>query len=82
DDKPRLTPKLNDYPIWCLNDSGKREWSVLRRIGSDWLSTNARQRLAELDRKFVGQKPEQPDGIRGGMVRSPIDGERTKLMSD
>lgn len=82
DDKPRLTPKLNDYPIWCLNDSGKREWSVLRQIGSDWLSTNARQRLAELDRKFVGQKPEQPDGIRGGMVRSPIDGERTKLMSD
>ncbi|BCM21084.1 ATP-binding protein [Mesorhizobium sp. J8] len=81
-DKSRLTPKLNDYPTWCLNDSGKRQWSVLRQIGAGWLSPHARRRLAELDRKFAGQKPEQPDGIRGGMVRSPIDGERTKLMSD
>lgn len=80
--EPRLTPKLGDYPTWCLNDSGKREWSVLRQIGAERLSPRALRRLAELDRKFVGQQPEQPDGIRGGMVRSPIDAECTKLMND
>ncbi|RVD65437.1 hypothetical protein [Mesorhizobium sp. M7A.F.Ca.ET.027.03.2.1] len=80
--EPGLAPKLGDYPTWCLNDSGKREWSVLRQIGAERLSPHALRRLAELDRKFVGQKPEQPDGIRGGMVRSPIDGECTKLMND
>lgn len=80
--EPRLPPKTGDYPTYCLNDSGKREWSVLLQIGAAQLSPRAVKRLAELDRKFVGQKPEQPDGISGGMVRSPIAGERTKFMND
>ncbi|HEY4201524.1 MAG TPA: ATP-binding protein [Devosiaceae bacterium] len=79
---PRSPPKTKDYATYCLNDSGKRQWSVLLQIGAEQLSPRAVKRLAELNRKFKGQKPEQPDGIRGGMVRSPIDGERTKFMND
>lgn len=78
----RSKPKLQSYPTWCLNDSGKREWSVLLQIGTDQLSARAAKRLTELGRKFRGQEPEQPDGIRGGTVRSPIAGERTKFMDD
>jgi hypothetical protein len=78
----RPKPALQNYPTWCLNDSGKREWSVLLQIGANQLSPSGAKRLAELDRKFRGQKPEQPDGIRGGWVRSPIAGERTKFMDD
>lgn len=80
--EPRPRPKLGDYPTWCLNESGKREWSVLCQIGAEQLSPHASRRLAELERKFKGRKPEQPDGIRGGMVRSPIASERTKYMDD
>ncbi|MEG3148878.1 hypothetical protein U1769_03185 [Sphingomonas sp. ZT3P38] len=78
----RSKPTLQDYPTWCINDSGKREWSVLLQIGADQLSPLAAKRLAELGRKFKDQKPEQPDGARGGWVRSPIAGERTKFMDD
>lgn len=78
----RIPPKTGDYPTYCLNGSGKREWSVLLQIGAPRLSPRAVKRLAELDRKFVGQKPEQPEGIHGGMVRSPIASERTKFMND
>lgn len=74
--------RTRSYASYYLNDSGKREWSVLLQIGADQLSPRAAMRLAELDRKFRGQKPEQPDGIRGGVVRSPIAGERTKFMND
>ena len=55
---------------------------MLRQIGANQLSPCAARRLAEFDRKFVGQTPEEPDGIRGGMVRSPIAGDRTRFMSD
>jgi len=79
---PGARPKTKGYSTHCLNESGKREWSVLLQVGAEQLSSRARKRLAELDRKFVGQKPEEPDGIRGGMVRSPIAGERTTFMDD
>ncbi|MEN3346755.1 MAG: hypothetical protein V7632_390, partial [Bradyrhizobium sp.] len=75
-------PKTSGYATYCLNDSGKSEWSVLLQIGVKELSPRAAKRLAELDRKFKGHKPEQPDGLRGGMVRSPISGERTKFMNN
>jgi hypothetical protein len=74
--------RTQSYATYCLNDSGKREWSVLRQIGVHQLSPRAAKRLAELDRKFIGQTPEQPDGIRGGFVRSPIAGDCTKHMND
>lgn len=71
-----------DFPRHCLRDSGLREWSVLRQIGSDLLSPIGGRRLAELDRKFVGRRPEEPDGMHGGWVCSPIDPGRAQRMND
>lgn len=79
---PCVPAKTRDLAIYRLNKSGKREWSVLLQIATQHLTPRAAKRLAELNRKFVGQKPDEPDGIRGGMVRSPISGERTKFMND
>uniref|UniRef100_UPI0030EC7A1E hypothetical protein n=1 Tax=Sphingobium mellinum TaxID=1387166 RepID=UPI0030EC7A1E len=81
-DEPQPPYQTRGYASYCLNESGKREWSVLLQIGANQLSPRAAKRLAELERKFRGQRPEQPDGIRGGMVRSPIASERTKFMND
>ena len=78
----RTKPKTQDYPTWCLTASGMREWSVLLQVGAEQLSPRAARRLTELTRKFRGREPETPDGIRGGMVRSPITGERTRYMGD
>lgn len=73
---------LGQYATHSLAASGHQQWSVLRQIGKASLSDVGRQRLAEYDRKFVGREPETPGGIRGGMVRSPISGDRTRLMND
>lgn len=81
-DEPRSPPKTGQFATYSLNESGMREWSVLTQIGVEWLSPRASRRRAELDRKFAGRTPEQPDGIRGGRVLSPIAAERTKLMND
>jgi len=74
--------RFPDYSRWCLNNSGKRMWSVLRQIGVDKLSVRARAKLAELDRKFTKQSPEKPDGMHGGFVSSPISHDRTMHMDD
>jgi hypothetical protein len=74
--------RFPDYSRWCLNDSGKRMWSVLRQIGGEKLSLRARAKLAELDRKFTNQSPEEPDGMHGGWVSSPISHDRTQHMDD
>ncbi|WP_026792257.1 ATP-binding protein [Pleomorphomonas oryzae] len=79
---PDFPLKTSGYVMHWLNQSGRCEWSVLLQIGAEQLSPHAAKRLAELDRKFVGQRPEEPEGISGGWVRSPIAGERTKFMSD
>src|SRR3546814_7481695 len=81
-DEPQPPYRTRSYASYCLNQSGKREWSVLLQIGAKQLSPRAAKRLAELERKFNGQQPEQPDGIRGGMVRSPIAGAGNKSTAD
>lgn len=67
---------------YALQDSGKRQWSTLRQMADVDLSPKARQRARELERKFSGQVPEEPDGIRSGSSRSPIAPERAKRMND
>lgn len=71
--------------IWAchsLEDSGKRQWSIFRQLKDADLSPAARNRARELERKFAGQEPEEPDGIRSGRSRSPIAPERAKRMND
>lgn len=71
--------------VWArhaLRDSGKRQWSTFRQLNGVDLSPVARSRARELERKFSGQEPEEPDGIRSGSSRSPIAPERAKRMND
>ena len=71
--------------LWAkhgLEESGKTQWSTFRQLQGVHLSSEAQRRVAELERKFQGREPEEPDGIRSGSSRSPIAPDRAKRMSD
>lgn len=73
------------YLSWAKDSvagSGKTQWSVFRQLGNIELSSAARRRAVELDRKFQGDEPEEPGGIRFGSSRSPIAPEKAKRMND
>jgi hypothetical protein len=78
----RLTDDAREYISIQLKLSGRDERAILTTIGSEHLSLRSRQRLAELDRKFVGEVLPHSHSIRGGFVRSPIDLDKARLMSD
>ncbi len=61
---------------------GQHERAILKTIGEEQLSSVARARLAELDRKFVGKPLPEAYGVRGGRVQSPIDQAKAARMSD
>lgn len=65
-----------------LADSGKTQWSTFRQLTGIELSPIAQRRAQELERKFQGREPEEPDGIRSGSSRSPISPDRAKRMND
>lgn len=65
-----------------MADAGKTQWSTFRQLTEVELSPGAKQRARELERKFEGRVPEEPDGIRSGSSRSPIPPDRAKRMSD
>jgi hypothetical protein len=71
--------------LWArhgLADAGKTQWSTFRQLAGADLSVAAQERARELERKFEGQEPEEPDGIRSGSSRSPIAPENAKRMND
>lgn len=73
------------YRQWArhgLEIAGKTQWSTLRQLKIENLSPRAQRRFDELDRKFTGQEPEEPDGIRSGSSRSPIAPDKAKRMND
>ena len=74
--------QLRFWAINGLTGSGMRQWSVLTQLQGVELSARAQARFLELDRKFVGESPEEPDGIRSGSSRSPIAPDKAKRMSD
>ena len=65
-----------------LAESGKTQWSTFRQLAGVKLSAQAQRRASELERKFLGQQPEEPDGIRSGSSRSPIPADKAKRMND
>lgn len=65
-----------------LSRSGYEQFCILQTIGPDVLSSLAQKRLAELRRKFSGDKVEQPAIIRMNVVESPISDRRAEHMSD
>lgn len=74
--------QLGEWARHSLADSGKTQWSTLRQLAGVDLSPAVRRRLAELERKFAGRDPEEPDGIRSGSSRSPIPPDSAKKMND
>ena len=64
--------QMKDWARYALRDSGMRQWSTFRQLADVDLSPPARRRSQELDRKFVGRRPEEPDGIRSSVSRSPV----------
>ncbi|MGC1470352.1 MAG: ATP-binding protein [Sphingorhabdus sp.] len=88
--KSKQPAKEGDWPpeqlkLWArhaLADSGKTQWSTFRQLTNIEMSPKAQRRALELERKFKGQEPEEPEGIRSGSSRSPIAPDRAKRMSD
>lgn len=65
-----------------IANAGMTQWSTFRQLTEIELSPGAQKRARELERKFEGQEPEEPDGIRSGSSRSPIPPDKAKRMSD
>ena len=79
---------LSYYSDWEKTARGRkgrgyRQFMLLDNIDSSRLSSEARKRLAEWQRKFDRQKPEYAAGITGGgAVPSPIPQDATERMTD
>lgn len=69
-------------PADRLRWSGSTELRLLSALSRDRLSFVASKRLAELQRKFPWWQPQEPTGISGGTVRSPISRHAAERMTD
>lgn len=65
-----------------LRWNGHEQWSCLKNIDQGSLSLKARLKFAQLDRKFTGEKPEEPNTPEAKFVPPPIGMERAKFMSN
>lgn len=74
--------QLRTWAKHSLEDSGKRQWSTSRQMQGAEFSPEAQRRVRELERKFQGHEPEEPDGIRSGSSRSPIAPDKARRMND
>lgn len=93
---PRLSPdsfaalevKLGDWtPEWersaqARQYRGHAQFTLLSALDPTRLSEGPRKRLGELQRKFGRTEPDEPQGIIGGAVVSPIGAESAARMSD
>jgi tRNA A37 threonylcarbamoyladenosine biosynthesis protein TsaE len=68
--------------IWDLNNSGFEQWCIFKSIEGDPLSTTARLRSAQLERKFNGRAIPKPNNVEIHTVSAPIGSERARFMSD
>lgn len=78
---------LNYRSEWETSKSGYKwfgfsNWIFLSGFDDRLLSCRGLRRKKELQRKFGTKPPSPPQGIRGGLVRSPIPGEITGKMSN
>lgn len=65
-----------------LNWNGYKQWCILGTLDKTLFSSIARQRLAQLDRKFIGKALEKPNDFEATTVPPPIDTDRARRMSD
>lgn len=76
----RTPEDIREMVRHALARSGRRQWSVMRTVGVDRLSAQARDRFRGFARKSL--EPEEPDGCRSGTVHSPIAPDRAAHMTD
>lgn len=69
-------------PVIALQYSGLAELELLSALSQDRLSDVGKRRLAELRRKFPQWEPNEPEGISGGFVQSPIPRESAERMTN
>ena len=65
-----------------LEDSGYKEWCILKTIGSDLLSSPGKKRLAELERKFSSKNVSTPYVFEVHCIESPIPPDEACRMTD
>lgn len=68
--------------IYDLNRNGYEQWCILKSINKEFFSPAARQRLSQLDRKFIGKTTGKPNDLQAMTVPPPIGDECAKRMSD
>ncbi len=66
----------------CLPARGRKQLDLLLAFDASRMSKRGLQKLHELQRKFPGARPVPPQGIRGGVVPSPIPTTAMDRMSD
>lgn len=78
-----------EEPFWTrksavrdLNWNGYKQWCILKTIDGALLSATARQRLSQLEKKFVGKALEKPNDFEAKAVPPPIGTESARHMSD
>jgi hypothetical protein len=69
-------------PEWETPPGGYVEFTLLSGLVERRLSEGGRLRLAELRRRFNLEQPNEPMGIRGGVVQSPIPQSAAQHMTD
>jgi hypothetical protein len=65
-----------------LHRNGFEQWCCLHSIDKEALSPLARERLAQLNRKFTGEIPGKPNNSEAKFVPPPIGSDRAKFMTD
>ncbi len=76
-------PIYKPSSLYDLQWSGIEQYCLLHAIPEQYLSQEGQKRFQEWQRKFVDYRiSEKPIVIQGGVVGSPIEGEKTFKMSD
>lgn len=73
---------LNLRPDWENRPGGYSSFTLLSALPTERLSHQGRLRLGELRRLFSQEQPDEPIGIRVGMIGPPIPQQAAQRMND
>lgn len=69
-------------PEWEGRPGGYTQFTLLSGLAEDRLSEAGRRRLGELRRRFNREQPNEPMGVRGGVIGPPIPASAAQHMTD
>lgn len=73
---------LNFRAPWEKQNQSRYIFSLLSAMDEGRLSELGRRRLAELRRLYEQKQPSEPEGMKGGVIGSPIPQDAAERMSD